>query len=207
MTTSAILVEGGAGCPHVLMSSCSNLAATTVGISSRIFSHISLSSHLAQLVSSPQALHRNITPCTLIPPHIHHTNTTRTTYPSHIPQSCLTGRVRIDIGDVGPTRAATGPTRGATIGVDLPAPQEAMTGVDLPAPLEATAPALTRRECEGVTQSLTATRGRCRLHLPSHLVAPGTLRAGETLVSIFRRRPAEMCRQHRNLARLRRASL
>lgn len=177
------------------MSSCSNLAATTVGISSRIFSHISLSSHLTQLVSSPQALHRNITPCTLIPPHIHHTNTTRTTYPSHIPQSCLTGGTRIDSGDVGPTRAATGPTRGA------------MIGVDLPAPLEATAPALTRRECEGVTQSLTATRGRCHLHLPSHLVAPATLRAGETLVSIFRRRPAEMCRQHRNLARLRRASL
>lgn len=182
------------------MSSCSNLAATTVGISSRIFSHTSLSSHLTQLVSSPQALHRNITPCTLIPPHIHHTNTTRTTYPSHIPQSCLTGRVRIDLGDVGPTR-------GAMIGVDLPAPQEAMTGVDLPASLEATVPALKRRDIRGVTQSLTATRGRCHLHLPSHLVAPGTLRAGETLVSIFRRRPAEMCRQHRNLARLRRASL
>lgn len=188
------------------MSSCSNLAATTVGISFRIFSHISLSSYLTQLVSSPQGLHRNITPCTLIPPRIHHTDTTRTTYPSHSPQSCLTGGTRIDSGDVGPTRAATGPTRGAMIGVDLPAPQEAMTGVDLPASLEATVPALKRRDIRGVTQSLTAKRGRCHLHLPSHLVAPGTLRAGETLVSIFRR-PVGVCRQHRNLARLRRASL
>lgn len=174
-------------------------------------------------------MHRNITPCTQIPPHIHHNNTTRTTYPSRIPQLCLTCSARIDLGDVSPTRVATGPTRGAIIGVHLPVALEAavpdlerrdvkgvslslaatrrtMIGVHLPAALEATIPALARRDVEGVPQSLTATRGRCRLRLPFHLVVPGSLRAAETLVSIPRR-SAGVCRQHRNIARLWRASL
>jgi hypothetical protein len=188
MTISPMLVVGE---PAVLSSSCPLVRACCCPLPiylSAVSCNFSLSFHPTQSVSLSQALHRNIIPCPLIIPHNHHHHTTTTTYPSRILQSCLTCRTRVDLG--GP-----GPTRGAVIGVDLPAL------------LEATVPDMVRRDVKSAPLSLPATKGRCHHLLPPHLVAPETLRAAETLILIFSR-PIRVCRHHRSsLARLCRARL